>query len=209
MRILHNYRNISRATKQFMMGDRFLEKIMILTIREHFFRPMYYNAPIEQTFYLVSIQNILINNCLPCSQEPWPISPTDITLSSQTTSIHFKSPPMESTTSSCRTSMTKQRLNATRMKLRSSREQLMQERLHSTKQRESLYLSMTWVKSTSRWEAMPVQGTTWPSILPTRLEKSMTTLKFADHSAQLHSEWTKNNKVRQKKTMSAYSNIFI
>ena len=56
MRILHNYRNISRATKQFMMGDRFLEKIMILTIREHFFRPMYYKAPIEQTFFLVSFQ---------------------------------------------------------------------------------------------------------------------------------------------------------
>ena len=55
MRILHNYRNISRATKQFMMGDRFLEKIMILTIREHFFRPMYYKAPIEQTFFLVSL----------------------------------------------------------------------------------------------------------------------------------------------------------
>jgi hypothetical protein len=25
LRILHNYRNISRATKQFMMGDRFFE----------------------------------------------------------------------------------------------------------------------------------------------------------------------------------------
>ncbi len=25
MRIMHNYRNISRATKQFMMGDRFME----------------------------------------------------------------------------------------------------------------------------------------------------------------------------------------
>ena len=57
MRILHNYRNISRATKQFMMGDRFLEKIMILTIREHFFRPMYYRAPLEQTFFLVRYQN--------------------------------------------------------------------------------------------------------------------------------------------------------
>merc|ERR1712051_1135246 len=31
MRILHNYRNISRATKQFMMGDRFFEQLMILT----------------------------------------------------------------------------------------------------------------------------------------------------------------------------------
>ena len=30
MRIMHNYRNISRATKQFMMGDRFLEQLMTL-----------------------------------------------------------------------------------------------------------------------------------------------------------------------------------
>ena len=54
MRILHNYRNISRATKQFMMGDRFLETVMILNLREHFFRPMRYRAPIENTFFIVS-----------------------------------------------------------------------------------------------------------------------------------------------------------
>ena len=54
MRILHNYRNISRATKQFVMGDRFFEQLMILTLREHFFRPMYYKAPIENTYFMVS-----------------------------------------------------------------------------------------------------------------------------------------------------------
>jgi hypothetical protein len=54
MRILHNYRNISRATKQFMMGDRFFEQLMILTLREHYFRPMYYKAPIENTYFMVS-----------------------------------------------------------------------------------------------------------------------------------------------------------
>ena len=54
MRILHNYRNISRATKQFMLGDRFFEQLMILTIREHFFRPMMYKAPIENTYFMVS-----------------------------------------------------------------------------------------------------------------------------------------------------------
>ena len=43
-----------------MMGDTFLEKIMILTIREHFFRPMYYEAPIEQTFFMV--RDPIINN---------------------------------------------------------------------------------------------------------------------------------------------------
>ena len=30
MRIKHNYRNISRACKQFMMGDKLLEQLMIL-----------------------------------------------------------------------------------------------------------------------------------------------------------------------------------
>ena len=54
MRIMHNYRNISRATKQFMMGDKFFEQLMILTLREHFFRPMYYRAPIENTYFMVS-----------------------------------------------------------------------------------------------------------------------------------------------------------
>ena len=52
MRILHNYRNISRATKQFMLGDNFYEQLMILTLREHFFRPMHYKAPIENNWYL-------------------------------------------------------------------------------------------------------------------------------------------------------------
>lgn len=55
MRILHNYRNISRACKQFLMGDKVLEQLMILTIKEHFFRPMYYTSPIENSFYIVSI----------------------------------------------------------------------------------------------------------------------------------------------------------
>ena len=54
LRILHNYRNISRATKQFMMGDRFLERMMILSIKDHYFQPMFYKAPIEQVFFLVS-----------------------------------------------------------------------------------------------------------------------------------------------------------
>lgn len=55
MRIMHNYRNISRATKQFMMGDKILEQLMILTIKEHFFRPLYYRSPIENSFYIVRI----------------------------------------------------------------------------------------------------------------------------------------------------------
>ena len=49
MRILHNYRNMS---KQFLMGDKILEQLMVLTLKEHYFRPMYYRSPIENSFYL-------------------------------------------------------------------------------------------------------------------------------------------------------------
>ena len=55
LRILHNYRLTSRASKQFLMGDKILEQLMILTIKEMYFRPMYYKSPIENAFYLVSI----------------------------------------------------------------------------------------------------------------------------------------------------------
>ena len=54
MRVKHGYRNISRATKQFLMGDKLLEQASILTLKEHFFRPLYYKSPIENSFYLVS-----------------------------------------------------------------------------------------------------------------------------------------------------------
>ena len=52
MRIKHGYRNISRSCKQFLMGDKLLEQAVILTIKEHFFRPMYYQSPIENSFYI-------------------------------------------------------------------------------------------------------------------------------------------------------------
>ena len=54
LRIMHNYRNISRACKQFMMGDRLLEKLTTLTLKELYFMPMTYRAPIENTFFIVS-----------------------------------------------------------------------------------------------------------------------------------------------------------
>ena len=54
LRIMHNYRNISRATKQFLMGDKFLEQLMILQLKDLYFLPMTYEAPIENTFFIVS-----------------------------------------------------------------------------------------------------------------------------------------------------------
>ena len=64
MRIKHGYRNISRASKQFLMGDRLLEQICILNLKHHFFRPMYYQSPIENSFYLVSLPFIYMQICL-------------------------------------------------------------------------------------------------------------------------------------------------
>ena len=52
MRIKHNYRNISRSMKQFLMGDKLLEQVAILQLKAAYFRPMYYQSPIEQSFYL-------------------------------------------------------------------------------------------------------------------------------------------------------------
>ena len=70
MRILHNYRNISRATKQFMMGDKFLEQLMILQLKEHFFRPMFYRTPIENTFFIVSAFGFKLTLCFRAAISP-------------------------------------------------------------------------------------------------------------------------------------------
>ena len=37
------------------MGDKLLEQAVILSLKYHFFRPMYYSSPIENSFYIVSI----------------------------------------------------------------------------------------------------------------------------------------------------------
>ena len=52
MRIMHGYRNISRASKQFLMGDKILEQLMILTLKNYFFHPMTFKSPIQNTFFL-------------------------------------------------------------------------------------------------------------------------------------------------------------
>merc|ERR1711934_109201 len=52
MRTLHNYRNISRATKQFLNGDKMLENLMIMTIQGQYYRPNHYKAPIEQSYMI-------------------------------------------------------------------------------------------------------------------------------------------------------------
>lgn len=54
MRRAHGYRNISRATKQFLMGDQIMEQISILVLKNYFVRPMQYKSPIYLTYYFVS-----------------------------------------------------------------------------------------------------------------------------------------------------------
>jgi hypothetical protein len=58
MRRAHGYRNISRATKQFLMGDQVMEQISILVLKNYFMRPMQYKSPIYLTYYFVSFSTI-------------------------------------------------------------------------------------------------------------------------------------------------------
>ena len=52
MRLFHNYRRISRAWKQFLMGDKIAEQLAILTLKAHIARPFNYEAPLENSFYI-------------------------------------------------------------------------------------------------------------------------------------------------------------
>ena len=52
MRLFHNYRRISRAWKQFLMGDKLAEQMAILTLKSQITRPLNYNAPIENNWYM-------------------------------------------------------------------------------------------------------------------------------------------------------------
>ena len=52
LRLFHGYRNISRASKQFMMGDRLLEQCMIMNMKHWFTTPSRYEAPIEQNHWM-------------------------------------------------------------------------------------------------------------------------------------------------------------
>ena len=82
LRLYHNYRNISRATKQFMMGDRILEQLMILQLKAYYTFPNTYEAPIGQCFFLVSknwFKELIIETERVCCLGPqlgWHLWPT-------------------------------------------------------------------------------------------------------------------------------------
>lgn len=52
MRIFHNYRRISRAWKQFLMGDKIAEQLSILVLKQHISRPFNYQTPLENNWYI-------------------------------------------------------------------------------------------------------------------------------------------------------------
>ena len=52
MRLFHNYRRISRAWKQFLMGDKISEQLAILVLKYHMSRPFSYQTPLENNWYL-------------------------------------------------------------------------------------------------------------------------------------------------------------
>ena len=55
VRLMHGYRNISRAAKQFLLGDKVLEQIAIITIRNELKRPLLWEQDIWQNYYMVHI----------------------------------------------------------------------------------------------------------------------------------------------------------
>jgi len=60
VRIAHNYRNISRACKQFLLGDPYAEQVMILMLRAEFRWPVdNIKSPIENYKPMVFIALIL------------------------------------------------------------------------------------------------------------------------------------------------------
>ena len=51
MIIKHNYRNISRAAKQFLMGDTIREQNFIVTLKNFYKIPSYYKSPIFKLYH--------------------------------------------------------------------------------------------------------------------------------------------------------------
>ena len=55
IRIIHNYRNISRASKQFLLGDPIAEQLMLTLLRQEFLWPVRnIHSPIENYTPIVS-----------------------------------------------------------------------------------------------------------------------------------------------------------
>ena len=130
MRILHNYRNISRATKQFMNGDKILEQAMIIALRDQFYRPNNFNAPIEQSYMIVSPFSFIYKSISLYRAVPSLISLTDTMVFSPTTNIQFSLNAIATTTSTWLNSTMLTRLAKTKLS-------------HKTTNRELLLLSPT------------------------------------------------------------------
>lgn len=58
VRVIHNYRNISRATKQFLLGDPVAEQLAINIIRYEFRHPLTFRTPL---FNYVPMVRLILN----------------------------------------------------------------------------------------------------------------------------------------------------
>lgn len=62
IKIIHNYRNISRAAKQFLLGDSTAEQLMLSLLRVEFLWPIQkISSPIYNYMPIVSKQNYKVN----------------------------------------------------------------------------------------------------------------------------------------------------
>lgn len=189
LRILHNYRNISRASKQFLMGDKILEQLMVLTLKENYFRPMRYRAPIENNFYIVSVNMVACQQMLimwEYREEPWLILLTDTTPCLQTTSIHCNCPHMKSTTSSSGQCTAKRPTDRARRWNKDSNRSSKRELKPSDTPRESHCPSKTELTFIFKLLLSREKETT-SLLLPRRRQvKLMTILNSEDHSVLLN-----------------------
>jgi len=185
MRIKHGYRNISRSCKQFLMGDKLLEQCMILSIKHHFFRPMHYKSPIENSFYIVSnnLYSQLFIFLYNFREEPsltWLIdtTPYSLTTSTQCSLISTNS------TTKCLEWHTLRTIRLELMRRRTASKNLSPKRRSRSTAKKASLLAGTIIKTfISRLRQKSVRSITshWPR--KARLEISLTTLKLGDLSA--------------------------
>lgn len=170
------------------MGDKLLEQAVILTIKDHFFRPMYYQSPIENSFYIVSIFAKLyrfIDIHFVIRAVHWLIWRTATTRCLRTTSTLYSWTSITLTTR-CLEWWTQRRTKPALPRLaRDSPSLSMRKLRHLIKRRERLSAMMTSRTYTSRLKVRSAWSTISNWTQETRQVISQISLKPEDHLAQL------------------------
>lgn len=196
MRIKHGYRNISRSCKQFLMGDRLLEQCCILQLKWHFFRPMHYQSPIENSFYIVSFR-LFYNSYFSCYFRVVPslIWLTVITPSSPIINIHSSFKCMKNITSSF-VYLTQRLTRLDLLILKHVWKKWLKRELNNwITKKERPSVGMTIKISTAKSREKRELNITSNSIPRISLVTSQTTLKSEDHSVLLPNELSKVNEI--------------